>query len=233
MSRADEMGTGTIAPGRRQFLVGGAMLAAAGAAALLAPRRLIAAPPEGILERAIPMQIGAYRYMTASGLVVPPQDELSERIYDAVLTRVYEAGPNDPAIMLLIAYGSAQDSGLQVHRPEVCYPAAGYAIKDTGLAPLAGVAGAEATYLTVERGDRTEQVYYWTRIGDRFPKDAWAEKLAIFGANIRGGMPDGVLVRVSMLSPSRAESLAPVTRFNQALLASLGADGRRVLLGHG
>ena len=227
---------GTDAPrgtGRRQFLIGGAMLAATGAATLLTPRRLIAAPPEGLLERAIPTQIGPYRYLTASGLVVPPQDELSERIYDAVLTRVYAAGPDRPAIMLLIAYGSAQDSGLQVHRPEVCYPAAGYQIKASSLAPLAGVAGAEATHLTVERGDRTEQVYYWTRIGNQYPKDQWAEKLAIFGANIRGGMPDGILVRVSVLSPSREDALAPVAAFNKALLASLGADGRRILLGQG
>ncbi|WP_331010277.1 exosortase-associated protein EpsI, V-type [Sphingomonas sp.] len=227
------MSTRTMAPvsDRRQFLVGGTILAAAAAATALSPKRLLAAPPEGLLERAIPNQIGPYRYVTASGLVVPPQDELSERIYDAVLTRVYSAGPTGPGIMLLIAYGSAQDAGLQVHRPEVCYPAAGYAIRETGYEPLTGVPGAEATYLSVERGDRSEQVYYWTRIGNTFPKDQWTEKLAIFNANVRGGMPDGVLVRVSVLSPSRTESLAPVATFNTALLASLGRDGRRLLLG--
>ncbi len=218
---------------RRQFVYGGALVAAAAVAIALTPRRLTDPIARDELDHAVPNVIGRYRFATVSGLVMPPQDEISERIYDQVLTRVYVAD-DVPPMMLLIAYGSAQDSGLQLHRPEVCYPASGYeisGIREIGLKGLRPGTDVQATFLTAARGSHTEQVLYWTRIGQHFPNSGWQEKSAIISANIGGSLPDGVLVRVSIQSPDRAEALRLVEGFNTAMVASLGARGRRLLLG--
>lgn len=223
--------TGGAMHGRRQFLLGGVMMAAAAAGISLRPRATAAALQDGALDRAIPERIGDYRFETASGLVLPPQDEISQRIYDQVLTRVY-AGAGG-AVMLLIAYGSAQDSGLALHRPEICYPAAGYAVTPVRTVPLAGMpAGAgTANFLSADRSGQAEQVLYWTRIGVAFPTDNLHEKIAVARANLGGTLPDGVLVRISAAGPPGQDVLPTLVDFNRQLIGSLGGEGRRLLLG--
>lgn len=223
---------GTKELDRRQFLYGGVLLGAVGAGMALKPRRAAPIPAPGALESAVPLTIGPYRFLTQSGLVVPQQDALSERIYDQVLTRIYGA-PGLPAVMLLIAYGSAQDSGLALHRPEICYFGAGYEIGPMREVPFAagkGKAG-EASYLTATRPDRREQIFYWTRIGDRFVTSATNEKWIVIKANLHRELPDGVLVRMSTVAPSDAEALPALQHFNTWLVRSLGSDGRQLLLG--
>lgn len=218
---------------RRQFLFGGALLSAVAAGYALQPRRNAPVAAPGALERAVPKRVGAWDYVTASGLVVPPQDEISERIYDQVLTRIY-ASDSGPPMMLLIAYGSAQDYGLQVHLPEVCYPSSGYSIESLNRVPVnlrPDVADTRATVMTAERGDRVEQVFYWMRIGDRFPSTALGGRTAVLSANVAGSLPDGVLVRVSTLMNEREPAMAAIRDFHAAMLQSLGRDGRRLLLG--
>lgn len=217
---------------RRQFVLGGALLAASVGAAALRPTRTAPRIAPGDLDRAVPKRIGSFRYVTAAGLVLPPSDELSERIYDQVLTRVY-VNDRSEQVMLLIAYGSAQDSGLQLHRPESCYPAAGYSLGPPQIVPFqAGRdTSANAIYLTAERNKRTEQVFYWTRIGDAFPTSLWSGRRAILSANASGLLPDGVLVRMSTISPDRQASLRLIEAFNEALISALPAEGRRLLVG--
>lgn len=216
---------------RRQFLLGGALLAVSGAAWWLAPVQSIASAAEGALEAAIPRRIAGYRFATTTGLVLP--DEQRTRVYDQVLTRIYIA-EGQPAIMLLIAYGSAQDAGLAIHRPESCYPSAGYTVSPTrpvALASLAKARAAAATFLSAERGDRVEQIYYWTRVGSRFPTSPAREKFDVLAANLGGAMPDGVLVRLSMLSREPDAALPQLEAFNAALIRAVGPAGRRMLLG--
>lgn len=217
-------------PDRRQLLIGGAMLAATAATVALKPRRQVARLAPGTLDRAIPTTIGRWQFVTASGLVVPPQDELTDQIYDQVLTRVY-GGEGLPGIMLLIAYGSSQDYTLQAHLPEVCYPSSGYTIRGIDRVPVVLRRGRSevATFLTAERSDRTEQVFYWVRIGDRFPATLGQERIAVTLANLRGVLPDGVLVRISTLGDDRTAALAQIEQFNQSLIASLRPPGRKLL----
>ena len=56
---------------------------------------------------------------------MPPQDQLQDKVYSQLLTRTYANQAGDE-IMLLIAYNGAQDGVVQIHRPEVCYPASGF-----------------------------------------------------------------------------------------------------------
>lgn len=219
-----------VLPDRRQLMLGGAMLAATAAAFGLRPQRMVQRLPAGALDRAVPTIIGRWKFLTASGLVLPPQDEMTQQLYDQVLTRVY-AADGLPSVMLLIAYGSAQDYTLQAHLPEVCYPSSGYTVSSIERVPVTLRPGTSdtATYLTAERPDRTEQVYYWLRIGDRFPATLSDERMAVIAANLRGVLPDGVLVRLSVLDDNRSAALGQLQRFNQQMLASLGSAGRRLL----
>ncbi|HEU0066658.1 MAG TPA: EpsI family protein [Sphingomonas sp.] len=219
-------------PGRREIVLGAALVGAMGAGTLLRPRGEQPVVPAGLLDRVVPMQFDAYRFAGSSGLIVPPPEEMNRPIYDQVLTRVY-AKDGDPPVMLLIAYGSAQNATLALHRPEACYPASGY---DTGKArevPLAGATTGAASVLTAARGDRVEQIYFWTRIGRGFPVSPIEERLAVLSANLRGLLPDGVLVRLSVRSVTPAAALDQMMRFNALLLGAVGSEGRRLLLGPG
>ena len=226
-----DMTRAAIAPvDRRQFVLGGALLATAAGAIALKPRRVVSPLQDGMLDRAIPKTIGPYKFVTASGLVLPPNDEITEQIYDQVLTRVYAADGLLP-IMLLIAYGSAQDYTLQAHLPEVCYPSSGYTLTALDRVPTTVRNGVRstATMLTAERPDRIEQVFYWIRIGDRFPASLTQLRLAVIMANLAGQLPDGILVRVSTLSPDGAVASPQLQTFNRLLVESVGPLGRRLL----
>lgn len=206
------------------------MVAAAGAAILWRPHRSTPILARGTLESIVPLRIGDYRYASSTGLIVPDASR-TRHIYDQVLTRIYVAD-SLPPVMLLIAYGSAQNAGLAVHRPESCYPASGYALDHSAEVTLDGIQpGTMAIALTASRQDRVEQIYYWTRIGRRFPTSQVDEDLAVFAANFSGLMPDGVLVRLSIRSVDRAAALAQMRQFNTLLLDAGGYAGRRLLLG--
>jgi EpsI family protein len=232
MGRLGSSAEGLPASDRRQFILGGLLLAAVAVAFALKPRRVAETVSGKLLDEAVSTRIGPYRYATSSGLVVPPAGDLTERIYDQILTRVYVADDRSP-VMLLIAYGSAHDAGLAVHRPEACYPAVGYSITPTQRVALSGIGpgAGEASYLTATLGDQVEQVYFWTRIGQRFPSSPLLEKMEIFSANARGILPDGVLVRMSVRSNDPGPALKQMQEFNEMLLRSVGSLGRRFLLG--
>ena len=219
-------------PDRRQVVIGGILLAAAATVPLLRPSHGGAALSDDGLERWIPTRIRAYHYAGSSGLVVPAQEEMAARSIDHLVTRIY-AAPDLPPVMMLVAYERAQDVGLALHRPEACYPSAGYHMAGRALVPLSGVAGERAVALSAERGDQHEQIYTWMRIGSRFPTSALQEKMAIITSNLRGYLPDGVLVRLSVRSTDRAGSIRQMMAFNAALLDAMRARGRAALLGEG
>ena len=221
----------SLVPDRRQLLLGGLMLAAAGTAYARQPRERGFAIGKDQIEGSLPLTVGPWRYETKSGLVLPPPDELSQQLYDQVLTRVYTAA-EEPPVMLLVAYGSSQSGMLQLHRPEVCYPAGGYQL--TGFqditVPIAG-GMVDARFFTAAGPDRTEQLLYWSRIGTAFPR-SWADqRLAVIRSNLSGYIPDGVLVRMSVVGEDPVAARAAMTRFANALVRSAPAIGRKLLLG--
>jgi EpsI family protein len=215
---------------RRQLLLGGALLTAGAAATALRPISGNHRSAGTDLERVVPSKIGPYRFASSTGLIVPSRDEMRSGIYDQVLTRVYIADGRPP-VMLLIAYGSAQDADLALHRPEACYPSAGYRLDQERELPLAGIAGASATALTAIRGGHQEQLYFWSRIGRDFPPTRLQEKWAVLRYNLRREMPDGVLVRLSIRSPDWKEATRQMIEFNSTLLSSMELEGRHLLLG--
>lgn len=217
---------------RRDLLQAAILVATAGITAAAMPNRsgIAAAIPD--LNHIVPETIGRWRHHSASGVILPPPDELSERIYDGVLARAYVAA-DAPPVMLLIAYGAMQDHERRLHRPEGCYPAAGYTLGDMATARLALPGGREipAIALAAQRDGRHERLLYWTRIGAEYPTDEWRERIAILRASLGGRTVDGVLVRLSTPLADAATAMPVLRAFHSALLASLDPKGRHLLLG--
>ena len=217
---------------RRHMLMGAALCGVSALAFSRTPEPNTRPLGRRALEAMIPAVIGPWSFLTTSGLVVPPADALSDQLYDEVLTRVY-VRENMPPIMFLIAYSSTQTGLLQVHRPEVCYPAGGFALSETRIERLAVGSGRTLPVrrFSAESPTRSEHVMYWTRIGEVLPTSWWDQRAAVVGANLNGIIPDGILVRVSAVSPDAGDVVPYLEQFIRALCAGLDPKARHLLFG--
>ena len=225
-----------VAPGqqavftRREIMAGMLMVSAAAVAAARKPDiRLDYLGPHK-LEDVVPKRIGRWEFVTNSGLVVPPEDQLRSAIYSDLLTRVYSNGRN--SIMLLVAYSASETGFLQVHRPEFCYTAAGYRLSDFAhhTIPLQDSRGFTANTLSAERDATTEKLVYWTRIGNHIPLSWAQQKLAFAEDNLKRLIPDAALIRVSTIGVDDAQALALIDGFVREMIASVPRPLRRVFV---
>lgn len=217
---------------RRSMVIGTALLGIGGAAVARQPKSTAKPLRKEALDKLIPLQIGSWTYRDASGIVLPPPDALSDSLYSGLVTRTYVAFDRLP-IMLLVAYSNVQDGMLQVHRPEFCYPAGGYRLSPTVVESVPnGVGGIiPANTFSADGVSRTEQIMYWTRIGNRFPSSWLDQRIAVVRANLDGLIPDGMLVRISTLAPDMATAQADMTSFAAELVKSASPAARRLILG--
>lgn len=216
---------------RRIFLTGGALAAASAIAFGLRPAKAEHRIGSEKLDDLIPATLGKWHFSTRSGVVLPDADGQSDE-YDQIVSRSYEA-PDSAPVMLAIAYGSTQGGSLQLHRPEVCYPSQGFLLSNTRLPALdiGAPAPLPSRAFTARRDDRVEQVLYWSRISNRFPRNSAEEYLAILSAVLHGAVPDGVLVRFSTIDADAARSQAVLSDFARALLSAVSEGTRAILLG--
>jgi EpsI family protein len=216
---------------RRSFLIGATFCSAAAIAAWRQPRLRLNYLGKHKLDDIVPKTIGRWSYVTSSGLVVPPEDELSKALYSNLVTRVYSDG-HSPPIMLLLAENGSQTGFLQVHRPEICYAAGGYQISGVSPHPISfGEKLVPANRMdAAAAGGPTEHVVYWTRIGNRIPPSWRAQKLAVAEQNLEGVIPDAILVRVSTVNNDDASALASIDDFIRAMLASVDPRMRSVFV---
>lgn len=217
---------------RRTMIVGGALAATSLVANLRRPDIPFRMLHKEKLDDLFPKKVLNWECEGNEGLVLPPQDQLRDRIYNSLLTRYYSSPTNLP-VMLLIAYSRTQDGVLQVHRPEVCYPAAGYELLDNHFEPLAVGRGltVPAHFISTRSSSRHEQLIYWTRIGNAFPTRWWEQHVAVAQENLIGRVPDGMLIRISTAATSDKEAIAVLRQFALAMMALLSPVARRVLLG--
>lgn len=217
---------------RRNLIVGGALLATAGISYARQPRHMPPLLGKTKLETLIPSRIGPWTFETSSGLVLPPSDQLTESLYDELVTRVY-TGPDGGGVMMLIAYSGRQDGMLQVHRPEICYPASGYRLDrmEDHAIPLTAAERLPARFIVAEGRSRTEQLVYWTRIGPSFPTSWLGQREAVVRENLKGFIPDGVLVRISTIMQNDTAALNLLERFTAELRRSLTGKAGQALFG--
>lgn len=207
-----------IALDRRKVVLGLGLVAASGFAQARQPVPDRPRIKTDEFKSWIPNRIGDFAYETSSGLVLPPSDALSDRLYDNLITRTYQA-PDGNIVMLLIAYNNRQDGVLQMHRPEICYPAGGYKLSSIDPIDVALPDGRQlpSQIFSATSDNRNEVVLYWTRVEGDFPRRWFEQRLAVAKANLRGVIPDGVLVRVSMLSADLADTAPPLENFVRQL----------------
>lgn len=213
---------------RREFLLGSACLAAAGTAFVRMPRRHVELLGGAKIEALVPLKFAGWTFMDSSGLVLPPEDRLQDKLYTQLLTRTYSNAVGQQ-VMLLIAYNASQDGVVQVHRPEVCYPASGYRLTaiNEHVVPLAANLNIPARYVVAETGLRREEIIYWTRLGSYFPRKWSEQRWAVFMQNLRGDIPDGLLIRFSSVMPD--VSLSSLDKFARELYESVDPRMKRVL----
>ena len=218
---------------RRDVLLGGSLLSAAGIAAALTPRNRLVLLGDRKLDAVIPMQIDDWKYVPSDAFVLPKSPgSLADRLYSQTVTRLY-ASPTRPPIMLVIAYGEVQNDLLQLHRPETCYAAVGYTISASRISTveLAPQALLPVRELTAQSESRTEQICYWTRIGDDLPTDGREQRRVKLQQQMRGYLSDGVLVRISTVGAKVPEIVDGLTDFAFSLVHSMAPGDRKVLVG--
>jgi EpsI family protein len=217
---------------RRNVVAGGLMIAASGIAFARTPTVKVAPIRKGAIDASLPKAVLGWHFETSSGLVLPPPDSTSDRLYDEIATRVYVA-ENLPPVMLLIAYSNKQDGMLQVHRPETCYPVGGYALSDSQIIDI-NVGAARlipSRFFTATGVSRIEQVLYWTRIGSEIPGRWFDQRMAVFRANLRGEVPDGILVRLSVIDTDAKAAIPIMENFMRAMIVQMPAKMRTLLVG--
>jgi len=218
---------------RRKVMLGLGLAAASGIAQARLPVPVVPRIKEERFTALIPKQIGSFSFDTESGLVLPPSDALSDRLYDNLVTRTY-TNPAGQVVMLLVAYNNKQDGVLQIHRPEICYPAGGYTLTpvepiDVQITPAAAL---PSQVFGANSESRNEVVLYWTRVGDEYPRRWIEQRWAVAEANLRGVVPDGVLARVSTIGNDFGRTVPLLTTFIRDLHRASGDHMRSLLFGN-
>ncbi|NVD73924.1 EpsI family protein [Duganella sp. BJB1802] len=211
------------------------MVTGAGAARWLTPTMKIADTRAKVdLEAMIPAAFGDWTLDREAAASVAPNagaQAISDKIYDQVLSRTYRNGDGQ-AIMLTITYGSAQTQDLKAHRQEVCYGAQGFEIR--GL--RSDVISVQHHQVPVTRmfavaGQRTEPVTYWFTMGDEVVMGRIERLMVQIKYSFAGVIPDGMLVRVSNITPDAEQGYAQQTAFLNDLMARVDRRAVTQLLG--
>lgn len=180
------------------------------------------------LETMVPKAFGEWRQQlnVAMQVVNPEQQQTLEAIYTQTLSRVY-VHSSGYRVMLAIAYGNDQSDQLQLHKPEVCYPAQGFKLDGLNATTLdLQYKSIPATTMLTHLGQRNEPVTYWTVVGDHITTSGINKKLTEMRYGLRGRIPDGMLVRVSSVDrePDRAHRLQ--AEFAAAMVAAIAPEHR-------
>lgn len=216
-------------------ILGASMLATAVATKALTPTAKIADREAPIdLDAAIPVAFGHWRLDREAGSNVVPTPDVQanlDKIYDQILARTYVSDKGE-RIMLTITYGSAQTQDLRAHRQEVCYTAQGFEIKDLtheNLTIFNHVV--PATLMFARKDQRMEPVTYWFTMGNQVVLSRTERFLVQLKYSFAGVIPDGLLVRVSSLTPDKDGGYRSHQAFLDELMPSLQPNMVAKLLG--
>lgn len=219
---------------KRNLVVGFVLMCSFSLSVFMTPKKLIASnSPKIDLETMIPKKIGNWRIdETQAGFVVSPDvQEKLDLIYNQTLSRTY-VNSNGDRMMLAIAYGGDQSDSMQVHKPEVCYPAQGLTITrqwdDVLSLPHRTV---PVRRLVAQQGRRHEPITYWIRMGDTVALSSLKQKLAKMSYTLSGSIPDGLLFRVSTIGQNDQEIYRMQDDFVNQLANELDSTAEHFVFG--
>lgn len=181
------------------------------------------------LENMVPRQFGEWREQTGLAVqVVDPEMQANvDRLYSATLSRTY-VNPDGYRIMLSIAYGKDQSDALQVHKPEICYPAQGFQLSQVKRVMLdMPERSFPATRLMTQLGQRSEPVTYWVVLGDQVTRGGVDKKLKEMRYSLlEQTMPDGMLVRFSSIDRDATKAHQIQAEFASAMVSAIAPENR-------
>lgn len=207
---------------RRDFLVGAACVVGAATSEMLRPQKRVTLIGSANLGEITPRTFGRWSEVHVGDVIQPrTEGSLAAELYSQMLGRVYANNAGE-YVMLALAYGDTQSDLLQLHRPETCYPAFGFAITSSAPALLAvGAAKVPTRNLVASGPDRLENVTYWTRIGEYLPISQAQQREDKLKIALHGVIPDGILVRASSLGEDARKSFALNQQFLHELVLSI------------
>jgi EpsI family protein len=219
---------------RLSLIAGVLMVSSAVLAKIMTPtERLAQVRAPLVLETAIPTSFGDWteeKDLTAH-VINPETADALAKIYTQTLSRNY-INRNGERIMLSIAYGEDQTSGLQLHYPEVCYPAQGFnlasAVKGTLQTNLGEL---RVKRLQTSLGTRYEPVTYWTTMADKVVLGGYDTKFAQLSYGFRGQIPDGLIFRVSSISNDPQQAFKVQEQFVRQIADALPVESRSRFIG--
>src|SRR5687768_13102034 len=192
------------------------MLIASSLALALRPTQKIADHEPAIdLETIIPRTFGDWREEQRNSveIVDPQQKEMIDTIYTQTLSRTY-MNSHGYRVMLAIAYGDDQRDSMQMHYPEVCYPAQGFLLENKEAGVLTTENGPiPVTRILTSLGRRNEPVTYWTTVGDKVFQGGLQKKLTEMSYGLSGKIPDGMLIRISSIDADTKTAYEIQTEF--------------------
>ncbi len=229
-----EIGARTRVTSRRDILIGGACLVGAGTAYALVPRRRVSLLGPVTVASIIPRKFSDWSSRDVTDLVAPKEaDSLAARIYGETVGRVYSRSTGGAEIMMLLAHGDTQSDDLQLHRPEVCYPAFGFAISQNREVeiPLGAGAAIAGRSLVATAPDHQETILYWSRLGEYFPTSRGQQHFDRTRTAMQGVVADGILARFSVAGGSPADADATMQPFVSELVRAIAPAHRAALVG--
>lgn len=218
---------------RRDAILAGLGIGAFALAEGLRPRKRLLLLRGTTVEEAVPREFAGWQSQEVSDLIGPEQaGRLAQALYSETVARVYFEESTGAAVMFLAAYGDTQSDLLQLHRPESCYPAVGFTLASATSAELALRGGAvlpiRRVVATTEQ--RTENIVYWTRLGEMLPQTGGEQRIARLHNAMQGYVPDGILVRCSVLGETQP-AFGVADRFIKSMLPAIPAQKRPALVG--
>lgn len=210
------------------------MLLAAGLTIVMRPTYKIAEQGEKVeLEQMIPRSFGDWKEESRPvvQIIDPQQKEMLQKIYTQTLSRTYIDTQGD-RVMLSIAYGEDQRDAVQLHYPEVCYPAQGFEVI-SNTRNILEIRGQKIPVRRLETrlGQRYELITYWTMIGNTAVLGGVDKKLAEMDFGLKRQIPDGLLFRVSTINQESQQAFTVQKRFVENLIDAVEPDVRNRISG--
>ncbi|XLZ72523.1 exosortase-associated protein EpsI, B-type [Massilia sp. SR12] len=216
------------------LLLGVLMLSSAALTRALTPTaRMADAQGRFQLEQMVPRSFGEWQVDTrVMPLQVDPATQAKlDKIYNQTLGRTY-INPRGERIMLSIAYGGDQGDNMGVHKPEVCYTAQGFTVRDGQAGALdTGFGSLPVKRLLAVAGARQEPITYWITVGRKATLPGMQQRLQELRYGLSGTVPDGMLVRVSSISGDAGAAYGLQQEFVRAMLRAMDATARTRLVG--